>query len=84
MAGMKLPLLAGRRAAKEETSMPSDTMTLMGLGIGAVLIAWLVFSVVKKVFGIALLLALAAGAWLAWSNPELRSALMGFAGPFLP
>lgn len=48
----------------------------MGLGVAAVVVVWLVFSVLKKVVGILLLAALALGAWLLWSNPEmLRSVL---------
>jgi len=50
--------------------MPNDPMTLMGFGIGAIVVIWLVFSVVKKMVGIAIVLALAAGAWFLYTNPQ--------------
>lgn len=40
------------------------------------MVLWLIFSVLRKVFGIALVLALALGAWMIWSNPELLANLM--------
>lgn len=52
------------------TEIPTDPLTLMGLGIGAVVIIWLVFSVVKKMVGIAIVLALVAGGWFLWTNPQ--------------
>jgi uncharacterized membrane protein YccC len=59
--------------------MTGDTLTLIGLGVGAVVILWLVFSVMKKVFGFLLLGAIAFGAWMLWNNPDMRDALTGFA-----
>jgi hypothetical protein len=48
----------------------------MGLGVVAVVVVWLVFSVLRKVVGLSLLAALALCAWLLWSDPEvLRSVL---------
>jgi hypothetical protein len=32
---------------------------------------WLVFSLARKMFGLVLLVALAVGAWVLWSNPHL-------------
>jgi hypothetical protein len=32
---------------------------------------WLMFSLVRKMFGLVLLVALAIGAWALWSNPGL-------------
>lgn len=49
---------------------------MIGLGVAAVVVAWLVFSVFKKVLGLALLASLALGAWLLWSNPEMLRGLM--------
>jgi len=62
--------------------MPTDPITLMGLGIGAVVVIWLVFSVVKKVVGIAIVLALAAGAWFLWTNPQYLAPIIAWARQF--
>ena len=37
--------------------MPTDNLTLIALGLGGLLIVWLVFSLIKKVFGLMLLAA---------------------------
>ena len=62
--------------------MPTDPITLMGLGIGAVVVIWLVFSVVKKVVGIAIILALAAGAWFLWTNPQYLAPIIAWVRQF--
>ena len=49
---------------------------MIGLGFGALLAVWLVFSVLKKVVGLIFLLALAAGAYVLWTNPSLLHSLM--------
>ncbi|KQN78144.1 hypothetical protein [Devosia sp. Leaf64] len=58
--------------------MPNDPMTLMGVGIGAIVVIWLVFSVVKKVVGIAIVLALAAGAWFLYTNPQQLAPVIAY------
>ena len=60
--------------------MPTDPSTLIALGIGAVLLVWLVFSVIKKLFGVALIAALAFGAYMIWTNPELLRRAMDLVG----
>ena len=55
--------------------MTADTYTLLGLGVGAVILLWLVFSVLKKVVGFLFLIAIAASAWMLWSNPEMLHGL---------
>ena len=62
----------------EETKMPTDPLTLMGFGIGAVVIIWLIFSVVKKVVGIAMVLALVAGGWFLWTNPQHLAPIIAY------
>lgn len=62
--------------------MPSDPLTLMGFGIGAVVVIWLVFSVVKRVVGIAIVLALAAGAWFLWNNPQHVAPIVAYVRQF--
>lgn len=39
--------------------------------MAAVVVLWLVFSVLKRIFGLMLLAALVAGGFLLWQNPEL-------------
>ena len=58
-------------------------MTLMGMGIGAVVVIWLIFSVVKKVFGIVLVIGLAGGAWILWSNPSLVAPIITYVQQFI-
>lgn len=56
--------------------MPTDTITLAGLAIAAIMAVWLVFSILRKMFGIVLLIALAVGAYVLWTNPDLLAALL--------
>ncbi|MBE7732217.1 hypothetical protein [Devosia faecipullorum] len=51
--------------------MPNDPQTLIGLAVGAVIVVWLVFSVLRKLFGLALLAAIVLGAAVLWFNPGL-------------
>jgi hypothetical protein len=60
--------------------MPADTYTMLGLGVAAVVVVWLVFSVMKKVFGLLLLVALAAGAYVLWTNPDAMNAVTAAVG----
>jgi hypothetical protein len=62
--------------------MPTDPMTLLGLGVGAVVVVWLVFSVVKKMVGIAIVLALAGGAWFLWTNPQHLAPIIAYIRQF--
>ena len=55
--------------------MPEDSATLIGLAVGAIVIIWLVFSVLKKLFGQALIAAIVAAIAFVWLNPELASHL---------
>ena len=52
----------------------------MGLGVGAILVAWLIFSVFKKILGLLFLAALAFGAWMLWNNPALLQQVLGVIG----
>jgi hypothetical protein len=60
--------------------MPTDTPSLLALGIGAAILLWLVFSVMKKLFGLALIAALVFGAYMLWTNPELLRRAMDMVG----
>ena len=63
--------------------MPQDTAMLMGLGIAAIVVVWLVFSVLKKLLGLLFLAALALGAVVLWNNPEMARGLMDAASGVL-
>ena len=56
--------------------MPTDNLTLIALGLGGLLIVWLVFSLIKKVFGLVLLAALVIGAVVLWNNPAMLEGLL--------
>jgi hypothetical protein len=51
--------------------MEGDTYTMIGLGLVALLVVWLVFSVLKKVVGLVFLAAIAVGGYMLWNNPPL-------------
>jgi len=52
---------------------------LIGLGVVAIVAVWLVFSVVRKALGLALLAALIIGGVVLWNDPDLLHATIGFA-----
>ncbi len=51
--------------------MPSDLMSLIILAAVAAMVLWLVFFVARKLFGFALLVAMAVGAWMIWNDPTV-------------
>lgn len=51
--------------------MPSDLMSLIILAAIAATVLWLVFFVARKLFGFALLVAIAVGAWMIWNDPAV-------------
>lgn len=51
--------------------MPSDLMSLIILAAVAAAVLWLVFFVARKLFGFALLVAIAVGAWMIWNDPAV-------------
>ena len=56
--------------------MTSDTYIVIGLGLAALLVVWLVFSVFKKVLGLLFLAAVAGGGYILWSNPSLLNSVI--------
>ena len=73
-----------RRAAQaksgfdlKEAMIPTDSFSLIVIGGVALVAFWLVFSLVRKMFGLVLLVALAVGAWVLWSNPHLLYSVSG-------
>jgi hypothetical protein len=55
----------------QEPTMPSDLMSVIILAAVAAAVLWLVFFVARKLFGIALLVAVAIGAWMIWNDPAV-------------
>ena len=51
--------------------MPDDLYSLIITGVIAVVVLWLVFFVVRKLIGVALLVVLAIGVWMVWNDPVL-------------
>lgn len=49
----------------------TDNYLLIGLGFAALLIAWMVFSLIKKVFGLVLVGAIILAGLVLWTNPAL-------------
>jgi len=60
--------------------MPTDMSSLLVLGIGAAILLWLVFSVMKKLFGVALVAALVFGGYMLWTNPDLQQRALDLIG----
>jgi len=58
-------------------------LTLVGLGVAAVVIAWLVFSVLKKVIGLLFLAAVAFAAYMMWQDPALRDQVINWIQGFI-
>ncbi|MEQ8599465.1 MAG: hypothetical protein RLP98_06020 [Devosia sp.] len=54
--------------------------SLLVLGIGAAILLWLVFSVMKKLFGVALVAALVFGGYMLWTNPDLQQRALDLIG----
>ena len=68
----------------EECQISSDTLTLIGLGVAAVVIIWLVFSVLKKVIGLLFLGAVAFGTYMLWKDPVLLNQVLDWVQGFIP
>ena len=46
--------------------------------MGAIVVLWRVFSVLKKVIGLVVLAGVAAAAFVLWQNPALLRVLVGW------
>ena len=55
----------------------------MGLGVAAIVVIWLVFSVLKKVIGLLFLVGLAVAAFVLWQNPEMQRSLIDWVRGFI-
>lgn len=51
--------------------MSDNLYSLMGTGVVAAVVLWLVVFVVRKLIGVALLTAVAIGGWMVWNDPVL-------------
>ena len=58
--------------------MPNDPATLIGLGVAAIVVIWLVFSVLKKLFGFILITAIFVAGFILWTNPGLLQMVMNW------
>lgn len=56
---------------------------LFGLGVAAVVVLWLVFSVLKKVIGLLVLAAIVVAGFVLWQNPAMLDALMAWIRTFI-
>ena len=56
--------------------MPNDNLTLIALGLAGLFVVWLVFSLIRKMFGLVLLAALVIGGVVLWNNPALLEGLL--------
>lgn len=61
---------------QRRTTITGDNYTLIGLGLAALLAIWLVFSVVKRIFGLLLLAGLAVAGYVLWNNPALLGTVL--------
>lgn len=57
-------------------------MTLIGLGLVAVVVVWLVFSILKRVIGFAFLAAVVVAGFMLWQNPAMLASLMDWVQGF--
>ena len=63
------------------TNIPTaDTTTLIIYAGAAVLALWLVFAMMRKLFGIAIIAAVVGAIWLLWTNPEVFEHFLGLFG----
>lgn len=67
----------------QEAEISTDNLSLVVIGLIALVIVWLVFSMVRRVFGLVLLIVVALGAWMLWSNPDMLAHVMDVAEGFL-
>lgn len=56
---------------------------LIGLGLVGLVVVWLVFSLIRKMFGLVLLAALVVGGFVLWNDPQLQASVIGMARDIL-
>lgn len=69
--------------AVRRPAIPTDDLTLIGLGLAAIFVLWLVFAMIRKLFGLVLIGALVLGGWVVWNDPELLERLTDTIARFL-
>lgn len=55
----------------------------MGLGVAAIVVIWLVFSVLKKVIGLLFLAGVAVAGFVLWQNPDMQRSVINWVQGFL-
>ena len=63
--------------------IPTDSLTLIGLGVAAIVVVWLAFSILKKVIGFAVLAVVIIGAVVIWNDPALMNQITGEASKLM-
>jgi hypothetical protein len=57
-----------------EANVPVDFYSWLVMGIGLLVVMWLVVFVVRKLIGVALIAVVVVGAWLVWNDPSILRA----------
>jgi len=68
--------------SRRSRPLPADTTSLVVFGLIGLAAVWLVFSVLRKLFGLVLLVALGGGGLLVWNNPALLAGLTDMLASF--
>ena len=55
----------------------------MGLGVAAIVVIWLVFSVLKKVIGLLFLAGMVLLGFVLWQNPAMQRSLIDWVQSFI-
>lgn len=63
--------------------MGQDSYLLIGLGLAALFAVWLVYSLVKKILGLALLAALVVAGFVLWNNPAMLQSVLQTVSGFM-
>lgn len=63
--------VCGIKQLIQEAAIPIENYSPIIIGLIAVVALWFAFTVVRKLFGLALLAAVAIGAWMLWNDSEM-------------
>jgi hypothetical protein len=77
------PFFLIKTQAIRRRPIPTDDYMLIGLGLVGLVVVWLVFSLIRKMFGLVLLAALVVGGFVLWNDPQLQASVIGMARDIL-
>ena len=60
-----------RQQLAQEATISIEDYSPVIIGLIVVVALWLAFTVVRKLFGLALLAAVGIGAWMLWNDPQM-------------